>query len=232
MKRTLGATGLALLLVGCGSSVSISSPSPVPSQEAPASAAASASVPSSRAEGFILCPSASTGATCPLPPGEYTAGIHDAFMLTIKDAGWQEERGEGPSVMEPTIILSRIDAPDQRLLIDTGQTSQLLDEAAMAALLDGTAAFQQGAPSPTEVGGASGFQVDLAPTEAGTISVRGAGAYELKPDHRYRVAALQLPMIAESGIKVIVIEAPTAGFDAFAPLADAVLQTVRFSSGS
>ena len=49
------------------------------------------------------------------------------------------------------------------------------------------------------------------------------------PGHRYRLMALQLPMGQESAIKVIIVDAPTADFDAFAGLADAVLQTLKFA---
>ena len=155
--------------------------------------------------------------------------MHDGYTLTIKDPGWQEERSPIPADIEPTVILSRSDAPDQRLSIDTGQTSSLLDEAGVAALLADVESLPMSQPLPAMVGAARGLQVDVAPTAQGDVSVPGAGTYTFTPSDRYRLMALQLPMGQESAIKVIIIEAPTADFDAFVGLADAVLQTLKFT---
>jgi hypothetical protein len=133
-----------------------------------------------------------------------------------------------PEEDEPTVILSRIDAPDQRLSIDTGQTSVLLDQAGVAALLAEVGTLPLSPPAAAKVGAASGLQVDVAPTEARDVTIPGAGTYTLTPGHSYRLMALQYPMLEESGIKVIIIDAPTASFDAFVPLADAVLGTLQF----
>ena len=231
MTRSVGATVFCLLLAACGGSGSASPPSSVAaSASPPSSVAASASgvLPLPSSGTLPLCPSPNAGATCPLSPGRYTVAIHDAYTLTIEDTGWQVEPSATPAEDEPTVILSRTDAPDQRLSIDTGHTSGIRDAAGMASLLAGTATFQMGAPSAAHVGTAAGFQVDLAPTEARQVSVSGAGTYVFNPGHRYRLMALQLPMDQESGIKVIIVDAPTATFDAFLPLANAILQSVQF----
>ena len=255
MKQSVGAMVFCLLLAACAGSGTTSLPSSVPTQAAPAitppasvPATASPVAPTASSSGvlaspssgtFALCPSANAGATCPLPPGVYRAAIHDAYTLTIKDTGWQEERSATPAEEEPTVILSRTDAPDHQLSIDTGHTGSLLDDAGMASLVAGTATFQMSAPLAVHVGTAdkilgvaSGFQVDLAPTEARQVTVSGAGTYTFKPGHRYRLMALQLPMLEESGIKVIIVDAPTASFDAFLPLANAILQAVHFENPS
>lgn len=233
MKKLLGVTSLVLVLAACGGAGSPTPASSVPSQEAPvattapASPAAAASVAPATPEGYLFCPAATTADTCPLPPGEYKADIHDSFTLTIPDAGWQEIRAEGVS-FEQALVLSRVDAPDQRLVIQSGPTGLRLDDAAMAAMLDHTTAIQVAAPSAAEIGGAPGFQVDLAPTERGTVLVGGAGGVDVEANHRYRLAALQQLMDQESALKIILIDAPPAGFDSFAPLADAVLHSLKF----
>jgi hypothetical protein len=72
--------------------------------------------------------------------------------------------------------------------------------------------------------------VDLAPTTLERVVIDGAGSYDFQAGHRYRLMALQLPMDQDSGIKVIIIDAPAADFDAFAPLATTVLQTIKFQT--
>ena len=249
MKRSIGVTLLTVLLGACAGAGSSSSSASVPTQagsasQAPpsvpatgapatastatASAAAVSASPAARGE-FTLCASPTTADTCPLPPGPYKADIHDAYTLTITDPGWQEERFATPEEDEPTVILSRSDAPDQKLSIDTGQTSGLLDDAGVAALLADVGTLTMGPPRTAQVGAATGLQVDVAPTEARDVRVPGAGTYTLTPGHRYRLMALQFPMGQESGIKVIILDAPTATFDTFAPLADKVLQSLKFS---
>jgi hypothetical protein len=252
MKPSVRSTMLCLLLAACGGSGSTSLvPSSVPAQAGPATtppasvpatassiaASASRALSSPNSGTFILCRAPNAGPTCPLSPGLYRAAIHDAYTLTIKDTEWQEERPGTPAEEEPTVILSRTDSPGQQLSIDTGQTGNLLDVAGMASLVAGTATFQMTAPLAVHVGTAdeilgvaSGFQVDLAPTEARQVTVSGAGTYAFKPGHRYRLLALQLPMLADSGIKVIIVDAPTPSFDAFLPLANAILQSVHFEN--
>ena len=62
--------------------------------------------------------------SCPLSPGFYVADIHDRFSLEIKDPGWQEAltHPEDLQDQEPTLLLSRIADPDQRVMVDTGPT--------------------------------------------------------------------------------------------------------------
>ncbi|HEY8167297.1 MAG TPA: hypothetical protein VIF84_01160 [Candidatus Limnocylindrales bacterium] len=153
---------------------------------------------------------------------------HDAVALTISDDGWQEEF----AIDETSLVLSRVDTPAQRLTIDFGDTGPLLDDSDLAAALTPTFAYKAGEPGHVTIGGTSGFAVDLAPTEAVSISIPGAGAYDLQPDRRYRLGVLQYPMGEESVIEVILVEAPTADFEGFAPIVDAILRSAEFSSGN
>lgn len=45
----------------------------------------------------------------------------------------------------------------------------------------------------------------------------------------YRIAALQASNDQQSALKLIIIAAPRADFETFAPLADGLLETVQFA---
>jgi hypothetical protein len=187
-----------------------------------------AATPTPGAAAFTICKTPAATASCPLPPGDYSAAIHDAFTLSIADSGWQEERSAVAIDDEPTVVLTRTDDPTQRLSIDTGPTSVVLDPTAVEGMIGAAAAFQSSAPVPATVGGANGYQVDLAPTKTERIAIGDIGTFDFEAGHRYRLMVLQLPMGQESAQKVIVIDSPAASFDAFAPLASKVLETVQF----
>ena len=225
--RRLVAVLAMVILAGCGGSSS-----PVPGSPAPAGSSGENALATAGAavEGFLLCPAGEAGTPCPLPPASYVTNEHDSVGLTVSADGWQEEPGKG----DPNIVLSRVDAPDQRLIIDVGDTGDLGDDAYMLGLLSKIPALQAlhvAAPQPATIGDASGFAVDVAPSEAISVSIAGAGTYELQPDHRYRIAVLQHPMDQESVIEVVIVDAPAASFDAFGPVADELLDTVQFSPG-
>jgi hypothetical protein len=245
MNRTIGAVVLGLLVASCGSSNS-TSPPPSASSAAPSTSAAlatpsasvavasvaptpAAATPTPGPAVFTICktPGGAT-ASCPLPPGEYDAAIHDAFKLTIADSGWQEERSPIAVDDEPTVVLARTDDPTQRLSIDTGPTRELLDPTQIDKLVDAAAAFRSSPLVPVTVGSAIGSQVDLAASKAERITIGDIGTYDFEAGHRYRLMVLQLPMGQESGQKVIIIDSPAATFDAFVPLATKVLDTVQF----
>lgn len=246
MRRVTSAIALAVLVAGCGGSgasptpsvpIQSTAPSPAgaPATASAATSAAATAAPSAAAlpstppeTAFTLCPSPGTGPTCPLTPSDYTAAIHDAFTLTIADAGWQEERGPVGTNDEPTVILSRVDDPAQRVVIDTGPTREVLDPTDISSMLAGLASAQASAPVPATVGGANGLQVDLAPTAVLEAPIGEVGTYAFQPGHRYRVMALQLGMGQESGQKVIIVDAPTGSFDAFLPSATKVLSSLQF----
>jgi hypothetical protein len=90
--------------------------------------------------------------------------------------------------------------------------------------------LQVGPPAPVKVGNTTGFQVDLAPTQSMELSVPVVPnvGYKMEPGNNYRLIVVQLPMGEESGIKLILISSPTAAWSSFLPLADAVVQTLRF----
>ena len=62
----------------------------------------------------------------------------------------------------------------------------------------------------------------------GRFGLGRAGAVDIEPGQAYRIAALQVPYGQESALKTIVIAAPSGDFEAFAPLADSLLETVQF----
>lgn len=237
MVRWTGLLTLAILLVGCGGAVpSPTSPADAPAPAAPTDAPTDAPAPTpasgeTAGEGYLVCP-ALEGDVCPVPAGPYRVDIHDAFSLTVPDAGWIEL--PQPTDEEPTLVLARADAPDQRVIIDSGPTGAILDDADLPHLLDLAVAVGASAPTPLDVGGAVGNQVEISPTaanrfalgEADTVGV--AGTVEIEPGKTYRIAALQVPYGQESALKVIVVSAPSEDFEAFAPLADGLLDTVQF----
>ena len=164
-----------------------------------------------------------------MTPGLYAADIHDRFSLQIKETGWQEAetRAEDLQDEEPTLLLSRTADPDQRLIIDTGPSGASVGTTEVLPDLTG---LQVGAPTPVTIGGTTGLQVDLAPTTSTKLSVpvmRGTG-FQLEPGNTYRLIVTQLPMGDESGIKLILIAAPTTAWTSFSSVADAVVQTLQF----
>jgi len=233
----LGTAVAAVVIAGCAgpdsSAASGSSPAsvppatdPAPTASAPPASQAAASPTPADGGVFFLCPTTTDADACPLTPGALRADLHDAFELVVSDEGWQEERA--PASEEPSVVLSRIEAPEQRLTIDIGSTGALLDDAALLALLAGAAPLQTGEPVAASVGNATGYQVELAPTAAAEFAVPGAGPIVVEPGHRYRLFALQRPMDQESGIKVILIDAPTDEFATFETTAAGLLDTLTF----
>jgi hypothetical protein len=164
-----------------------------------------------------------------MSPGLYVAEIHDRFSLEIKDTGWQEANTL-PEVLqdeEPTLFLNRIEDPNQRLFIDTGPTPSTVAEGDLMPDLTG---IQVGSPTAVNIGGTTGLQVDLAPSQSMELSVPVVPetGYQLEPGNTYRLIVTQLPMGEESGIKLILISAPTASWTTFLPIADQVVQSLRF----
>jgi hypothetical protein len=243
MDRQIGLLVVAMLLVACGGPAPSSAPSSdeaatpaiaSPTGTAPQPTGAPAPTPASggtAGQGYLVCPTLD-GDLCPVPPGPYQVDIHDAFSLTVPEAGWVE-LPTAPEE-EPTLVLARADAPDQRVIIDSGPTGGILDDAGLLHLVDLPVAAGSSAPIQVSVGGASGYQVEISKdypgtiTSAGTIGLGRAGAVDLEPGSAYRIAALQVPYGQESALKTIVIAAPSGDFEAFATLADGLLETVRF----
>jgi hypothetical protein len=164
-----------------------------------------------------------------MSPGLYVAEIHDRFSLEIKDTGWQEGNTlpEDLQDVEPMLLLTRVEDPNQRLIIDTGPTRASAGE---GQLMPDLTAIQMSAPTAVTIGGASGLQADLAPSKSMELSlpvVPNTG-YQLEPGNNYRLIVTQLPMGDESGIKVMLISAPTSSWTTFLPIADRVVQSLRF----
>jgi hypothetical protein len=164
-----------------------------------------------------------------MSPGQYVAEIHDRFRLEIKDAGWQEANTlpENLQDVEPMLFLSRIEDPNQRLIIDTGPTPPKVDEGDLMPDLTG---IQVSPPTAVNIGGTIGLQVDLTPSESMELRVPVVPdtGYQVEPGNTYRLIVTQLPMGEESGIKLILISAPTASWTTFLPIADQVVQSLRF----
>jgi hypothetical protein len=228
----------ALIVVACGAAAT-ASPSAAPgsataastaASPSPSAAAASVSASTGPAHRLFDChPAAGGNNACPMAPGLYVADIHDKFSLEIKDSGWQEA-GTHPEDLqddEPTLFLNRTADPNQRLFVDTGPTGGRVSDTQLLPDLTG---LQVGPPTAVTIGGTTGFQVDLVPTKSMELSVPVVPetGYQLEPGNTYRLIVTQFPMGDESGIKLILISAPTSAWSAFLPLADAVVQTLRF----
>ena len=240
MARLVVLAVSGLMLVSCGPAASASpptspvaassgSPSPQPSSSATRGSPSATAATTAAAHRLFDCHAASEPFACPLSPGLHVAEIHDRFSMEIKDPGWQEARvnPEDLSDEDPTLLINRIADPNERLIIDTGPTGESVSD---TQLLPDLSSLQVGSPTAVTIGGTTGFRVDLAPTKSMELSVPlmpGVG-YQLEPGTTYRLIVTQLPMGEESGIKVILMSAPTSAWSTYLPLADAVVQTLKF----
>jgi hypothetical protein len=234
---------LVTLIAGCGSPAASQPAAPTiasvapsatsaPSTSAPsapqATPVATASASPSGQATFRLCPSPSQEATCPLPPGDYVAQVHDSFSVTIADPGWQEE----PAVageFETRVILSRIDDPSQKVTFLSGPTGP-----AGPVVLDPTAfqvtGFTAGIPADVKVSGTAARSIELQPSDAAagaSVTIEDQ-TVTLDPAKRYRITLAKIPMGEEAASFFIVTEAPVASYPPFLPLADRVLAGVKF----
>jgi hypothetical protein len=239
--------GLAALLIvtACSPSLGVTASStPPPSPSAPVPPAATSSTPSpvvssgsatspsspspaTSSSALTVCPTPIDGATCPLPPGEYTARVHDPFTLLIDDDGWQEEPAAAGE-FETRVVLSRADAPEQRLTFLSGQTGPaerpLPDMGSIQ-----IPGFAIERPIDVEVSGASGQSVEIEPTgtEGGVLDIEGQ-AIELKPDRRYQLTITRVPMGEESATLIAVAESPLDEYEAFVEMAAKLVLSLDF----
>jgi hypothetical protein len=231
MLRLLALALSVLCAAGCSPSTAPSLGASAASTQSPppASLAGASSASSATDHRLFDCHPTGGANACPMSPGLYVAEIHDRFSLEIKDTGWQEANTLPETVqdVEPMLLLTRIDDPNQRLMIDTGPTPPNVDERDLIPNLTG---IQVSSPTAVNVGGTTGLQVDLAPSVSMELSVPVIPdtGYQLEPGNTYRLIVTQLPMGEESGIKLILISAPTASWNTFLPIADQVVQSLRF----
>lgn len=228
----LVALGLAACASPAASTLSTAAVPSTPSEtqsSAPTSvASAPSSAPSASAGVFTVCPTAAEGPTCPLPPGDYTAAVHDAFSFKIEDAGWQEER-QVSGEFETRVVLSRTDDPTQRLTFLSGRTGAtspaLVDAAAFA-----VAGFTAGQPTDLTISGTPAQSIELEPAGAAAAAnlTLDDQTITLEPDRRYRFTLAKIPMMDEAATVFIVTEAPPEQFTSFVQMADKVLQSVKF----
>jgi hypothetical protein len=222
---------MGLLVAACGSPTGTVSSEPTvvaSSAEASRAPAESASAPTASAGAFTVCPSAAEGPTCPLPPGDYTAPVHDAFSFKIDEAGWQEER-QVAGEFETRIVLSRTDEPGQRLTFLSGLTGAASPAIVNAAAF-AVAGFKAGQPTDVTISGTPAQYIDLEPVgaqAAATVTIDDQ-TVTLEPDRRYRFTLAKIPMDQEAATVIIVTEAPTDTFATFVQTADKVVQSVRF----
>jgi len=207
-------------------------PSAAPSS-APASAAASAPAPPATAvagEGvFTICPTAVPEPLCPLPPGKYTAKVHDPFSFSIPVTGWQEERAVAGE-FDTRIVLSRVAEPLQRVSFLSGLTGP-----ASPAAIDPAAfsipGFKAGQPTDVTIAGTAAKSIDLEPAgaeAASSVTIENQ-TIRIEPDRRYRFTVARIPMMEEAATVIMVTEAPINTFATFVTMADGVLRTVAFS---
>jgi hypothetical protein len=181
---------------------------------------------------FTVCPQAVDGPICPLPPGKYTAAVHDSFAFSIPEVGWQEERAVAGE-FDTRVVLSRVDDPTNRVTFLSGLTgpaSPVTIDAATFAV----PGFTIGSPQDVQIAGTAAKSIELAPAGASaatSITIENQ-SIRLEPDRRYRFTLAKIGMMEEAATVIIVTEAPADEFSAFVPAADAVLQTVSFSVAS
>lgn len=241
MRTTLVIGSLAVgLLAGCGTSRTPVSPAPSASSEpstsaapaaspAPASSAVTSASPASSAAGaFTVCPTQVDGAACPLPPGDYTAAVHDRFSFSISEDGWQEERQQ-TAEFATRIVLSRVDDPGLRLTFlsgSTGPTSPVdLGASAIA-----PAGFTAGQPVDVTISGTQAQYLDFVAAGAlapATLTVDDV-SLSVEPGRSYRLTLAKIPMDQEAAAVLMVTQAPTDTFATFLTMADSVVKSVKF----
>ena len=232
----------AFLLAGCaapqatepaaptvGATASVATPaaatSSAPSRTAPAPPEPE---PSGAAGQFTVCPTPVDAPQCPLEPGPYTVAVHDPFSFSITDAGWQEERATAAE-FESRVVLSRVDAPLQRLTFLSGDTGPAAPASLDPATFD-LPGFTAGEVTDITISGTPAKYIDLElssgqPASALTIESQ---TIRIEPDQHYRFTVAKIPMMEEAATVIMVTEAPVDAFPSFVTMADQVLETVRF----
>jgi hypothetical protein len=165
---------------------------------------------------------------CPLPPGDYTASVHDSFSFTIDEAGWQEERQQSAE-FATRIRLSRVDDPDLRLTFMSGATGPTAP-VDLGAIKLAPAGFTVGQPVDVTISGTQAQSVDVLSDNAqapANLTIDDANL-SLEPDRSYRITVAKIPMGQEAATVVTVAEASDQKFAAFMPMADSVVKSVRF----
>jgi hypothetical protein len=247
MSARFAIAAVALVVAGCGGSPQAvgSAQTSVPSAaSAPPSSASAPSASPSIAVGsapappattapgegkFTVCPTAATGPLCPLPPGAYTAAVHDVFSFSVPEAGWQEERAVAGE-FDTRVVLSRVDAPDQRVSFLSGPTG-LASPVAIDPAAFTIPGFKAGQPTDVKIASTSAEFIDLEPAgaqAASSVTIENQ-SIRIEPDRKYRFTVAKIPMDQEAATVIMVTEAPVDAFATFVVLADRILQTVKFS---
>lgn len=241
MRTTLVIGSLVVgLFTGCGTSQTAVPPAPSASSTpstssapaaspAPASSAVTTASPTSSAAGaFTVCPTPIDGPVCPLPPGDYTAEVHDRFSFSISEDGWLEERQQ-TAEFATRIVLTRVDDPDLRLTFLSGPTGPT-SPVDLGASPIAPAGFTVGPPVDVTISGTEAQYIDLVSDLGQTpapLNIDGV-SLSLTPDRSYRLTLAKIPMDQESATLVIVTEAPRPKFASFVTLADAVVKSIKF----
>ncbi len=125
-------------------------------------------------------------------------------------------------------MLSRADAPEQRLTFLSGQTGPA-DRPLLNTETFVIAGFKVAPPTDVQLSGTSGQSVEIEPTgaEVGVVNIEGR-AIKLEPDRRYRITLTRIPMGGESATVIAVAESPPDRYESFTEMVDKVLLSLDF----
>ena len=156
-----------------------------------------------------------------LAPGAYATRVFTPRFGFAVEAGWSAPFGEGATQL---ILLQRRDPGGLSITLDSFARRQSVTETiARFARIEGV---QASGETIATIGGATGRRIDLLVTADQLVLVPGlAERYELESGDRLGVYA-----VGVSGATVsVLVEAPAAEFQAFVPVAERLLDTVRWS---
>ncbi len=241
MRTTLVIGSLVVgLFAGCSTSQTAVPPAPSASSTpstsaapaespAPASSAVTTASPTSSSGGsFTVCPTDIGGPVCPLPPGDYTAEVHDRFSFSLSDDGWREERQQSTEFATRIVLEWAVDV-DLRLTFISGPTGPT-SPVDLGASPIAPAGFTAGQPVDVTISGTEAQYLDLVSAGGQTpasLDIDGV-SLSLAPDQSYRLTLVKIPMGQESATLVIVTEAPAHKFANLVKVADPVVRSVKF----
>ncbi len=156
-----------------------------------------------------------------LAPGTYVTRVFTPRFGFAVEAGWSAPFGEDATQL---ILLQRRDPGGLSITFDSFARKQSMSETiARFARIEGV---QASGETIATIGGASGRRVDLLVTADQLVLVPGlAERYELEPGDRLRAYA-----VGVNGATIsVLVEAPAAEFQTFVPVAERLLDTVRWS---
>jgi hypothetical protein len=156
----------------------------------------------------------------PLAAGTYNAGPFRPRTEFTVGANWSVAFD---IIATQLLVAQRADPGGLSITVDSFGGSRSVAERVTA--LSTLAGVTAEPPVAATVGGFAGQRFDALTTAAQLVVVPGlSDRYELEPNDRVRIYVIDV----RSGTVTVIIEAPSAEWNAFLPVADAVVASLRF----